>query len=104
MKRLLVPIITAAMLILGTAPAVSADCFVNTRIEVVADGAERGAPNYFGVLLVDGTLLRVYDSTRTDLLTLQEGNIVQICTNFLVNALILHDRSTGQRFVAEHVR
>ena len=95
-------ILAAALGLLIAAPAMSEDCFINSSVMLVADGADEGVPSVFVVALNNGTVWDVHPDNVWIARTgagggVREGHYIQICRSW--GSLHMKVRNTGDSFV-----
>lgn len=94
-------ILTTLLLLVGLVlanPAAAGDCFVQTRVSIVADGATKGTPDTFVIALTNLQLWQVHpDNADIARKGIREGHYVQICRSW--GSLHMEDRNTGDSFV-----
>ena len=78
------------------------DCFISSRIMVVADGATEGSPEVFVLALTNGQIWQVHPDNvgiarKGPGGAAKEGHYIQICRHW--GSLRMKVRNTGSSFV-----
>lgn len=85
-----------------TGPAFAGDCFIKSRIALVADGATEGKPQVFVIALNNGDIWQVHpdnvDIARSSFGGTKEGHYVSVCRSML-SGLHMKNHNSGTSFV-----
>lgn len=66
-------------------PAVAGDCFINSRIAMIADGATEGKPSVYVIVLADGSMWVMANDAqhlRDARARVREGQYAKVCESW----------------------